>query len=196
MDVESALTLDEAVDTCMLLFADGVENVDSGIGNCVNLLLQHPAVLTRLRSEPELIPDAVEEALRLDPPGQFIAKIAKEDVELAGRLIKKDEAVLLVLASANRDPAVFDEPNEFRLGRRGVRHLSLGQGRHACIGAPLVRMEIEAALRCLLGRVGELDYRDPGLHWQTRWGHRWLDRLPVTFEVRESLAASSRLGLS
>ncbi|NIO40856.1 MAG: hypothetical protein GTO41_12145 [Burkholderiales bacterium] len=89
--------------------------------------------------------------------------------------------MLLVLASANRDDAVFGAPDDFRLDRGPIRHLSLGQGRHSCIGAPLVRMEMEASLRTILEMLDNLAFKEEALVWKPRWGHRWLERLPVTF---------------
>ena len=85
----------------------------------------------------------MNEALRLNPPGQFISKIASEPFELQGKQIRQNEAVILVLASANRDEAEYERADEFLLDRKETRHLSFGKGRHACIGAPLVEREME-----------------------------------------------------
>jgi len=171
----------EVIDTCMLLFADGVENVDSGFGNCVLTFLEHPASWQALRGRPELAGALVNEALRLNPPGQFISKIALEDFELMGRELRRDQAVILALASANRDPQVFEDPDSFRPDRKKNRHLSFGRGRHACIGAPLVELELSEALKALAncGRSLRLAVDTP--EWQARLGHRWLTTLPVAW---------------
>jgi len=178
---DARLSEAQLVDTCMLLFADGVENVDSGIGSSLVCLLENPAILARVRDDPELIPSAIEESLRINPPGQFIAKIAKEEIALGDRTIRRNDVVLLVLASANRDAACFENPDEFRLDRPNGQHLGLGKGRHSCLGAPLVRMEMNAALRTLIGRLDGLTVEDSAPEWEARVGHRWLNSLPVSF---------------
>ena len=171
----------EVIDTCMLLFADGVENVDSGLGNSVLTFLQHPASWETLQNSPELGTALVNEALRLNPPGQFISKIALEDFELGGKQLRKDQAVILVLASANRDPAVFEEPDSFLPRRSRNRHLSFGRGRHACLGAPLVELELTEALKALAGCRRRLRLAVDVPQWQARLGHRWLEKLPVAW---------------
>ena len=173
----------EIVDTCMLLFSDGVENVDSGLANIMLLLLEHPTVMAALIDDSALIPAALNESLRLNPPGQFISKIAKQPFEIHGRQIREHEAVILVLASANRDEAVFTQPDEFLPQRPENRHLSFGKGRHACIGAPLVEMEMAQAFTRLLSRLHDIRLADDHVEWQARLGHRWLARLPLRFET-------------
>jgi cytochrome P450 len=143
----------ELIDTIMLLFADGVENVDRGIANCVALLMEHPQVYRQIEEQPDLVPGVVEEALRINPPGQFIAKIASQDIEFHGRTIRQNEAVLLVLASANRAQTVFDNPDDFDHMRSDNKHLGLGKGRHACIGAPLAKIEMQISIESMLSRI-------------------------------------------
>jgi len=173
---------DAIADACMLLYADGVENVDSAIGNAVISLVDHPAQLRRLREEPGLVPRAADECLRFDPPNQFIARIARETCELHGRTLRAGEAVLLVLAAANRDPAHFEAPDELDVARAGSPHLAFGRGRHVCVGAKLVRMQMAAALTGVAQRLRGLELRDPRIRRVPRFGHRWLESLPVLFE--------------
>lgn len=182
-DGEHRLAPDELTGACMLLFADGVENVDSAIANAVLAIVGRPELAARLRAEPGSIPVAADEALRFDAPGQFIAKVAKQEFELRGRTIREHDAVLLVLGAANRDPAVFAEPDRFRLDRDGGLHLAFGKGRHACIGAPLVRLEMVGALTALLAGCRDLALVDAEPRWQARLAHRWLERLPLTFRA-------------
>lgn len=170
---------DELIDTALLLFADGVENVDSGIASSVLSVLRVPGLYGRLRGDRSLVPAVVDESLRIEPPGQFIAKIAREDLELGGHTVRRGHAVLLVLAAANRDPEVFEEPDSFRLDRPRGRHLAFGKGRHACLGAPLVLLQMEAAWKALLDRYRALELLDAEPRWQARLGHRWLERLPL-----------------
>ncbi|MCP3868703.1 MAG: cytochrome P450 [Gammaproteobacteria bacterium] len=184
-DGGKTLTNTQIIDTCMLLFADGVENVDSGIAGCLLTFLQTPNLIDRLSIEPESIPSAIREALRLSSPGQFIAKIARQDLEIGGHLIRTNEAVLLVLASANRDDKVFERPDLFILDRTDNRHLTFGHGHHACIGAPLVEMEMEIAFKQILKRYVNLRLAIDELRWEARMGHRWLVDLPIRFDARK-----------
>lgn len=131
----------------------------------------------RLRSEPELIADAVEELLRLHAPNQGFARTAVADVEIRGRRVAAGEMVALVLPSANRDPDVFDEPEEFRLGRDPNPHLAFGHGPHKCPGATAGRLELRVALEELLART-ELVERD-GEPQMLGWPVYGPERLPL-----------------
>jgi len=182
-NVEGILSRSELIDTCLLLVADAVENVDSGIASCLMHLLQIPGLTEKLRRQPDLLQSAVDEALRFDSPAQFVAKSVAEDFSYAGKSIRKNDALLLVFASANRDHDFIDDPDEFRLDREGgVKHLSFGKGRHSCIGAPLVRAEMSDALEVILEMLGNMRVDEPELEWQSRLGHRWLSRLHITFD--------------
>ena len=121
------------------------------IGSITTHLCRDPALQQRLRAEPELIPEAIEEFLRLYTPYRGFARTAKRDVELHGRHIRPGEPIALVYASANRDAAVFPEPDEFRLARPNIRqHLAFGRGPHLCAGIALARQELRIALEELL----------------------------------------------
>lgn len=177
-DDDGPLTDDEIVDNCMLLFADGVENVDRGLANTLLALHRHPDAWTQLRANPDLSETAIAEGLRYDPPAQVIARIARDDLELGGKAIRKDSAVLLGVASANRDPAAFRDPDNYQLSREGD-NLTFGRGRHSCIGAPLVRQEMAAAMRALIASTKRVDLDTASLAWEPRLGHRWLKSLPA-----------------
>ena len=176
----------EIADTCMLLFADGVENIDRMIANGVVALLENPDQLRLLRREPARIHGAVEECLRYDPAVHFVGRIAKQDLEIRGKTLRKDQAVLLMLASANRDPACFENPDDFDITRPANPLLSFGRGRHLCIGAPLVRAELAVALGCIAQTLSKLEIREDPLHWVPRMAHRWLESLRVSFESPSS----------
>lgn len=175
------LTEAELVDNCMLLFADGVENVDSGIASGLYALLSNPDQLTLLRARPDLVKQAVEECLRFEAPGQFIGRVVLEDFELHGVSLKKNVGVLLLIGAANRDPRRFDNPHRFDLLRSPNPHLSFGKGLHACIGAPLVRLQLAAVLRALLECPANVALGPSPVQWEARLGHRWLAGLPVEF---------------
>lgn len=179
-DDEGPLTEQEVVDNCMLLFADGVENIDRGFANLLLALHRHPGEMQKLRASPGLAAAAVEEMLRHDPPGQTIARVARADITIGGRGIRRDGAVLLGLASANRDPDVFAEPDRFDLSRVADGRLAtFGRGRHSCIGAQLVRIELTALLAALMRHARHMEVEDGALVWEPRLAHRWLTALPV-----------------
>jgi cytochrome P450 len=178
----------------MLLVADGVENVDRGFANTLLALHRHPDQFAQLRAAPHLAGAAIAEGLRFDPPGQLVARIAREDLDLGGRPIRKDGVVLLAVAAANRDPSAFDHPDRYDLARAESEPLSFGRGRHSCIGAPLVRAEMEGALSTLLRLKHDIVVDDRNLAWEARLGHRWLKALPVS--LKRHPAAARRIRLS
>lgn len=173
------LDQDQLVDNLILLFADGVGNVDKGICNAAALLLRHPDQLQLLRHKPQLLSKAMDECLRFESPAQFIGRVALEPLRINDISIRKNDAVLLLLGSANRDSAQFDNANRFDVTRFPNPHLSFGKSRHACVGAPLVRLQMQTAITSLLDAFPQLELATPQLNWQLRMGHRWLQDLAV-----------------
>ena len=171
---ERELEEQEIVDNVMLMAADGIENVWSGLSSAVATLLTHQAELKKMTKQPELVEAAVEECLRYEPPGQYQGRIALKDIHWGDKVIRKSSVVLLVFASANRDPKAFADPDCFNIERKdNSRHLAFGLGRHACIGGQLVRMEFSAALRKLFDGSRRIRLADKELTWAARPGHRW-----------------------
>lgn len=166
----------------MLIFADGVENVESGLATAVATFLQHPDQLDLMMRRPELVENAVEECLRHQPPAQFIGRIALEEIEIGARTIRQKDAVILVLASANRDPRVTTDPDRFDIGRKELRHLSFGRGRHSCIGGSLVAKEFQIALRAIFDGSRRISLKHRDITWTARMGHRWPEALNLTLE--------------
>jgi cytochrome P450 len=124
------------------------------IGSIAVHLARHPDLQDRLRREPQLIPDALEEFLRLYTPYRGFARTAAHEIERCGRTIKPGEPIALVYASANRDESKFPRADEFELGRENIaEHLAFGRGPHHCPGAPLARIELRIALEELLART-------------------------------------------
>jgi cytochrome P450 len=135
------------VATAALLLVAGHETTVNLLGNGMLTLLRHPAMLERLRNEPDLIPATVEELLRYEPPVQFlVSRTTLDEIALAGTTIPKGVLVTLALAAGNRDPARFADPDRFDPERRDNEHLGFGSGIHICFGAPLARMETQIAL--------------------------------------------------
>ncbi|MEU8891246.1 cytochrome P450 [Streptomyces sp. NPDC048442] len=179
------VSLDEAVGIAVLVQASGAHAVRNNSGNMVYALLTHPHHLARLRAEPTLLPQAVEELLRFVPHRNAvgIARIATEDVEVGGVTIRAGEAVHASYLSANRDPAVFDHPDELDFDRGPNPHLSFGHGPHFCLGSNLARMESEIILSSLITRFPRLRLAVPEeqVTWQRSALIRGPETLPVTW---------------
>ncbi|MEU6665696.1 cytochrome P450 [Streptomyces sp. NPDC046727] len=139
--------------TATLLFIAGHETTVNLITNGVLTLLRRPEQVERLRGEPGLLPRAVEELLRYEPPVHMRERAPLVDFEVAGTTIPKGTSVFLVLASGNRDPRAFRDPDRFDPARPDNEHLGFGSGIHLCYGAPLARIEAETALGALLPRL-------------------------------------------
>jgi cytochrome P450 len=156
------LTNHEFTANAALLIGAGFETTVNLIGNGINLLLQHPEQLARLRNDPELWPSAVEEILRIDSPVQMTARTAHCDVDMAGQRIAAGEMIALLLSGANRDPHVFADPDTFDITRPNARdHLAFASGIHACLGAALARIEGTTALRALFETFPDLQLTAP-----------------------------------
>ncbi len=152
-EAAGTLTNRELMATAMLLLTAGFETTVNLIGNGVLALLQHPDQLARLLREPDLVADGVEEILRWDSPVQSDARVARVDTELDGIPVPRGRSVIVLLGGANRDPAVFPDPETFDVARSNAsQHLAFAAGPHYCIGAALARLEGEIALRALLDR--------------------------------------------
>jgi hypothetical protein len=136
-----------------LLFAAGHETTKNLIGNGLLALHRNPGELERLRSNRSLVPSAVAELLRYDPSTQYVSRTAYEDVPVGDILVERDQTVLCLLGAANRDPAVFPDPDRLDVGRPDVRPLSFGGGIHYCLGAQLTQTEGQEAFWGLLSRL-------------------------------------------
>ncbi|MGW5326473.1 cytochrome P450 [Streptomyces sp. NPDC004014] len=144
------LTQEELAETAVLLLIAGHETTVNLITNGVLTLLRRPEQLDRLRREPELLPRAVEELLRYEPPVHMRERIPHADIDIVGTLVPAGASVILALASGNRDPRRFPDPDRFDPARQDNQHLGFGSGIHACYGGPLARVEAHAAFGALL----------------------------------------------
>jgi cytochrome P450 len=163
-----------------LILVAGHETTTNLIGNAVLALLRHPDQRRRLAADPGLMRSAVEEFLRFDSVVQATARIALEDVSIAGVAIPKGEGALLVIGAANRDPAQFAEPDRLDVARAENRHLAFGQGAHFCLGAGLARAEAQLALASLLARFPKLDGDVSQPDWKPTTVLRGLRSLPLS----------------
>jgi len=137
----------------------GVDTTWSGIGSAMLHLATHPDDVRKLREQPEIMPLAVEELLRAYSP-VTMARIATEDVEVQGCPIKAGDKVLMNFPGANRDPEVFERPDEVILDRARNRHVAFGAGIHRCAGSNLARMELRVAVEEGLARMPEFSVTD------------------------------------
>ncbi|HEX2498247.1 MAG TPA: cytochrome P450 [Actinomycetes bacterium] len=156
-DGGTRLSEDELVASAILLLNAGHEASVNVLGNGMVALLDHPAELDRLVAEPELVAPAVEEMIRHDAPLHLFERTATTDLVIAGVPVAAGQKMAALLGSANRDPAVFAEPDRFDAGREPNPHLGFGAGIHFCLGAPLARVELQAAVTTLLRRFPRLE---------------------------------------
>lgn len=173
------LTDTEIVSQCNLLLLAGNITTTDLIGNAIKALLDHPDQLARLRAEPDRLPNAIEEVLRFESPVTQSGRIANRDLEIGGVEIRKGENVSVILAAANRDPAVYPDPDRFDVARDDTHHHSFGGGRHFCLGAHLARLEGQEAIRALLARFDDLRPGAGGHEWAATPTFRGLARLAV-----------------
>ncbi len=172
----------DLVNFCTLLLAAGQETTKNLIANAIVCFTDHPEAMDRLIREPALMPTAIEEVLRYLPPVWFLFRQTKTDVDLAGQHIPANQVVLTWLASANRDPAQFPDPDRFDITREPNRHLAFGHGIHFCVGAPLARLEAKIALPMMLDQLKNLQ-RVEGVPITVHTGIVFVIRsLPVTFQ--------------
>ncbi|SEB42221.1 Cytochrome P450 [Amycolatopsis tolypomycina] len=151
--LRSELTPDELVATAVLLLMAGHEATVNVLGNGITALLTHRDQWERLLASPALLDSCVEELIRFDAPLQLFERTATEDVSICGYVVPRGEKIGALLGAAARDPEVFDEPDRLDIGRTPNAHLGFGLGIHYCVGAPLARVEIAAALSALAEKL-------------------------------------------
>lgn len=155
----------ELVGACTLLLFGGHETTTTLLSNALATLLAHPDALARLRAGPDLDASAVEELLRFEGPAKAMVRRVGETHERAGRRLEAGDRVYLGILAANRDPAVFERPDDLDLARHPNPHLGFGWGLHHCLGAPLARLETRIALRRLLDRFSVIEPVGPPPAW-------------------------------
>jgi cytochrome P450 len=151
-----ALSDQEIVGFCILLLVAGNETTTNLLGSLLYRLAESSGSWERLRADPKAIEAAIEEALRIDAPAQFVMRQATQDVEIGDARIAKGSMVMVYLAAANRDPAKWTDAASFDVARERERHVAFGHGVHTCIGAPLSRLEAQCAMNALVAKFSGL----------------------------------------
>ena len=191
LQVEEAgdrLSQEELYSMIILLVVAGHETMVNLIGNGVLALLTHPAELNKLRVNPELMATAIQELIRYDGPVErAMMRFAADDIAFDEGTIQRGDVVSLVLSAANRDPAVFPDPDRLELERDASRHVGFGGGIHYCLGAPLARIEARIAIEMLLRRLPNLRLAVPidELRWRTVPVIRGMYHLPVAWDTEK-----------
>ncbi len=176
------LTQAEMLSFCILLLVAGNETTTNLIGNTLLCLDDFPEAMEALRTEPELIPSAIEEVLRYRSPVQLTGRVATNDTVIGGQMIKAGQGVRVVLGSANRDETQFPNADTFNIRRSPNRHVAFGHGIHFCLGAPLARLETKIALTLLLERFQDIQrVREVALEHVGSPLMYGVKRLPITF---------------
>ena len=177
------LTAAEIYSLCSLLLIAGHETTTRLISNGLHALLTHPDQFNRLCADPSLIPNAVEEMLRYDPPVQWMPRTITEDFEFFGKRFRKDQLVIIAIAAANRDPEICNDPDTFDVTRSEPKHVAFGHGIHLCLGMTLARLEAKVAFETLLARYPQMSLVDQKPAWQVNNFVRGLESLPVQLNV-------------
>ena len=176
------LTHEELLATALLLLVAGHETTANLIGNGILALLRHPAELARLRDDPELDRNAVEELMRYDGPIHITQRVTTGAIELPDATIPKGRIVILCLAAANRDPLAFPRPNRLDLTRPQPNHVGFGGGIHFCLGAALARVEARIVIPELVRRLPGLRLAGPRPTWRPSFTIRGLSALHLAWD--------------
>jgi cytochrome P450 len=181
VEQDRKLSDDELVANSILLLGAGHETTTNLIGNGLLSLMRNPEQLQALKEDPSLIANAVEEFLRYDNPVQIVWRVAKEDIEIGDKTIKKGEFVNLLVGAANRDPARFPHPDRLDIQRDTHGHVGFGLGIHFCLGAPLARLEGQIAIETVLRRLPDMQLETKELEWHESPTFRGVRSLQVVF---------------
>jgi len=183
-DREEALSSEELVRFLILLLLAGNETTTNLIGNGMLALMRNPEQLERLRAEPALMPHAIEEMVRYDGPVQATVRRVARTLDYDGTQLESDSLVLVILASANRDPEQFADPERFDIARDPNNHLGFGTGIHYCLGAALARLEGRIAIGAILERFPRLRLVEPDavLRYKGSYSLRGLESLRIAID--------------
>lgn len=186
---DGTMSEDEAVATWALLVIAGHETTANLIGNTLHLLLAHPEQLAAVRDDGSLVGGAIEESLRFESPVPMGVRVASKPALLAGHDLAVGDPIFVVIASANRDPAVFTNPDGFDVMRDATQNVAFGHGAHVCIGAQLARTEASVAVTAIVARHPVRTGGHP--RWRPTFATRSLETLPVRLRASPSGAAEA-----
>ena len=165
-----------------LLFGAGHETTTNLIGNGLLALHRHPDQWERLKADPSLIPNAVEELLRYDSSVQLTGRVTNTEVELSSVRLAPSESIIALLGAANRDPAQYPDPDRLDVGRQHIRPMSFGGGIHHCLGAQLARLEAELVFAALIERIPNIRLTEmDSPSWRRTFTLRGLNKLPAVW---------------
>lgn len=176
---DEALSDAEVVATCTLVLFAGHETTANFMANALVALIRHPDQLEALRSGQVEVRTAVEELLRFDGPGKAMMRNVRDDFELGGQQLRRGDKVFLVIASANRDPQIFEEPNRLKLDRTPNPHIAFGYGIHSCMGSPLARLEASIAIPKVLSRYSQMRLDDQAIEYFPVFLARGMESLTI-----------------
>jgi cytochrome P450 len=182
------LTDDEITRMMMSLILGGVTATADQITNIIWRLAVYPELQERLYAEPEMLPHAIEEFLRIEPSATGAGRVCTRDTVLGGKDIKKGEQLIVHLSAANRDPAVFENPDEVNLDREKIPHVTFGMGHHRCLGSNFARLNIRVVMREVLTRMRNIRLVEDDPPRRVADMGWMVTHLPVTFDP------SARLG--
>ena len=173
------LNIKEMYGTCLLLLIAGHETTTRLIGNGMFTLFNHQDQMSILKNNYELIPNAIEEMLRYEPPVHATVRFAENEMIYDGKTYKRGTPFAVSIAGANRDPEANKNPNEFDITREDIKHISFGYGPHMCIGASLARIESRIAFECLFKRFKSLELEEKNPVWGRNLIFRGFDNLKL-----------------
>ena len=180
---DQPLSPEHVVGTIILLMVAGIDTTWSSIGSSIWHLAQHPSDLHRMVNEPELLPTAIEELLRMYAP-VTMARIVSQDAEIGGCPVKAGDSVLLPFPAANRDPEVFPDADKVIIDREENRHVAFGLGIHRCLGSNLARLELRVAVEVFIQRFPKFELANPGAVTWSLGQVRGPRKLPVRITQR------------
>jgi cytochrome P450 len=180
---DQPLSPEHVVGTIILLMVAGIDTTWSSIGSSIWHLAQHPSDLQRMVNEPELLPTAIEELLRMYAP-VTMARIVSQDAEIGGCPVKRGDSVLLPFPAANRDPEVFPDADKVIIDREENRHVAFGLGIHRCLGSNLARLELRVAVEVFIQRFPKFVLADPSSVTWSLGQVRGPRKLPVRITQR------------
>ncbi len=173
------ITLDELVSNTILFVIASIETTSYSLNNALMLLLKYPEQRALFLQNSDKANQYIDELMRFESSVSYVRRFAVKDFDMAGNKIKKGDLVLLLVNAANRDPLVYNEPNEFNLEREHIKNLAFGHGVHVCLGLHLAKMEIKVATTYFFNRYPKCELVNETVQWNDRFGFRGIVKMNV-----------------